>query len=127
MLKDLLARVFVSGFFLVYVVVGVLLVQWALRTAMGRLGRRRSFKSNLKSNVKSKATETAEAPSSGLASEDRPPSEGRVEPQAPQPANDAKASDPRSNVPAPMRRRVKGAHFFSALPSASRPSGISGD
>ena len=122
MLKDLLARAFVSGFFLVYVVVGVLLVQWALRTALGRLGRRRSLKSSVKSNVKSKATEAAEAPSSRPSSDGRLPGEGRVAPRAPEPPNQPQASRPRPSTTSPMRHGVKGIRFFSALPSADHTS-----
>jgi hypothetical protein len=39
-LNDLIARVFIIGFFVAYLVVGILVVQWIFRTWFGRATRR---------------------------------------------------------------------------------------
>lgn len=96
-LEDLFSRVFVGGFFLVYIIAGVLMIQWALRTTWRR--RRRSAKST----KPAKPSPSLDAPDNLAASPDLagPPERAGARPISP--------------------RHPKGVNFFSARPSASSP------
>jgi hypothetical protein len=59
-LSDLLARLFIVGFFVAYLIVAILVAQWALRTWMGA-GRRRPSRVKSKTPIAVPEAETAVA------------------------------------------------------------------